>query len=117
MKTYQIERLNSNDEVECTYFEKGLNRLDAYFRAEGYDEEQKETVKTRKRNLSDYPRLSTSCYKLIYYPQKEAVMCQYRTSKKNMPKDTLKSWMKSRSGQLRGQKSVGDQKRQLVENR
>lgn len=41
MKTYQIERLNSNDEVECTYFEKGLNRLDAYFRAEGYDEEQK----------------------------------------------------------------------------
>lgn len=48
MKTYQIQRLNSNDEVECTYFEKGLNRLDAYFRAEGYDEEQKETVKTRK---------------------------------------------------------------------
>lgn len=44
-------------------------------------------------------------------------MCQYRTSKKNMSKDTLKSWMKSRSGQLRGQKSVGDQKRQLVENR
>lgn len=47
MKTYQIDRLNSNGEIECTYYQKGLNRLDAYYRAEEYDEAQKETVKTR----------------------------------------------------------------------
>ena len=47
MKTYQIDRLNSNGEIECTYYQKGLNRLDAYCRTEEYDETQKETIKTR----------------------------------------------------------------------
>lgn len=47
MKTYQIDRLNSNGEIECTYYQKAINRLDAYCRAEQYDEAQKETVKTR----------------------------------------------------------------------
>lgn len=48
MKRYQIDRLNNNGEIECTYFQKGLNRLDAYCRAEEYDEAQKETIKTGK---------------------------------------------------------------------
>lgn len=47
MKTYQIDRLNNNGEIECTYYQKGNNRLDAYCRAEEYDEAQKETIKTR----------------------------------------------------------------------
>lgn len=47
MKTYQIDRLNSKGEIECTYYQKGKNRLDAYCRAEEYHEKQKETIKTR----------------------------------------------------------------------